>query len=116
MYEFFIEKKINTFLPKYMAKKVQYICTAVCQIGGIKAQTCESLNALTACNYYSEFFWRWKMSAFHAEMAPRYKMLNYIRSYKNRIDFYISLPFLCFLRLSLEDWFVYEDNSLKSAA
>ena len=128
MYELFIEKKFSSILSKYMAKEVQYINKVVCQIGVIKTQTCgkkesvflfaplESLNPLTACNYLSEIFLRWKLSAFHAGAASRNRILNYIRSYLNRINGYISLPFLCFLRLSSEDWFVYEDNSSKLVA
>jgi hypothetical protein len=128
MYEFFTENKFNSILPKHTAKEALCICEAVCQIGNIKAQMCskeesvflftplKSLNPLTAFNYFSEVFWRWKLSAFHALAAFRDKILNYIRSYRNRIRVYTSLPFLYFLRLSSEDWYVYDDNSSKLAA
>ena len=128
MYEFFTKKKFNSILPKHAAKEAQRICKAVCQIGEIKSQTrgkqesvflfcpLENRNPLTACNYFSEVFGRCKLSAFHAGVASREKILNYIRSYRNRISVYTSLLFLCLLRISLEDWYAYDDNSSKLTA
>jgi len=128
MYEFFTKKKFISILPKHTAKEAQCICKTVCQIGEIKAQMCgkeesvflfaplESLNPLTACNYFSEVFWRCKLSAFHARADSWNKILNYIRLYRNIISVYTDLLILCSLRISSEDWYVYYNNSSKLAA
>jgi hypothetical protein len=128
MYEFFTEQKFNSISPKQAAKAVQFICKAANQIGGIKARMSgkeESVflfalltnsNPLTARNFFCEVFWRWKLSVFHAEAAPGNKILNYIRSYRDSISVYTSFPFLCFLRISPEDWYVSNNSSSKLAA
>ena len=44
------------------------------------------------------------------------KISDYIRSYRDSISVYTSLPFLCFLRISPEDWYVSDNSSSKLAA
>ena len=128
MCESFSEQKFNSISPKHAAKAVQFICKVACQIGGIKVRIRSkegsvflfappaNSNQLTACNYFSEVFWRWKLSVFHAGAAPWNKILNYIRLYRDSISVYTSLPFFSFLSISPEDWFVSDNSSSKLAA
>ena len=128
MYEFFTEQKFNSISPKHAAKATQFICKAANQIGGIKARMSDkeesvflfaqlaNSNQFTARNYFSEVFWRLKLSVFHAEAAPGNKILNYIRSYRDSISVHTNFPFLCFLRISPEDWYVSDHSSSKLAA
>ena len=44
------------------------------------------------------------------------KISNYIRSYRDNISVNTSLAFLCFLRMSPEDWYVSDKSSSKLAA
>jgi len=127
MYESFSEQRFNSISPKHAAKAVQLICNAAIKIGGIKARMSgkdervflfaplAKSNPLRAYKYFSEFLWRWKLSEFHAEAASGNKILNYFRSYRDSISVYTSLPFLCFLRISPEDWYVSDNSSSKPA-
>lgn len=128
MYESFSEQKFNSISPKHAAKAAQFSCKAAIKIGGIKARMSGKdervflfaplaiSNPLRAYKYFSEFLWRLKLSAFYSGVAFGNKILNYFRSYRDCIIVYTSLPFLCFSRISPEDWYVSDNNSSKSAA
>jgi hypothetical protein len=116
MYNFFSEQKFNSISPKHAVK-------AAIKIGGIKAQMSgknervflfaplAKSNPLRAYKYFSDFLWRWKLSAFHAREVLGNKILNYLLSYRENISVDTSLPFLCFSRISPEEWYVSDNSS-----